>query len=84
MLSPRYSKCDFCSYSDHTRCLFPEELRDPRDRVQYDPCKDAISRMMEIMKCEITHHNKQVEINKNINHNNHKNNKGVNNGRKSR
>ena len=61
-----YSKCDFCEYNDRGKCLFPEYLRNPHNPET--PCTTAIKRMMEIMKCDIQHRGRNVQVNKTINH----------------
>lgn len=68
----KYSKCDFCQYESNGKCLYPEYFRNPHNlcvkESDLNPCKEAIDRMMEIMKCEITNNNKRkVEVTKNIN-----------------
>ena len=80
----KYSKCDFCQYESNGKCLYPEYFCNPHnlcvEESDLNPCKEAIDRMMEIMKCEIANRGKRVRIDKNISHsNNNKNNK---NGRK--
>lgn len=66
----KYSKCDFCSYEDHGKCLFPAYFRNPHNygaKDEPDPCKKAIHLMMQIMMCEIQNNNKkQFKIDKNI------------------
>ena len=61
-----YSKCDFCAYNDRGKRLFPEYLRNPHNPET--PCTTAIKRMMEIMKCDIQHRGRNVQVNKTINH----------------
>lgn len=68
----KYSKCDFCQYENHGKCLYPEYFRNPLHigvkPEESNPCEPAINRMMEIMKCEIVNNNKRrVEVTKNIN-----------------
>ena len=68
----KYSKCDFCQYESNGKCLYPEYFRNPHNlcvkESDLNPCKEAIDRMMEIMKCEIANNNKRrVEVTKNIN-----------------
>lgn len=68
----KYSKCDFCQYESRGKCLYPEYFRNPHNicvkEEDLNPCKEAISNMMEIMKCEIANNNKRkVEVTKNIN-----------------
>ena len=75
----KYSKCDFCQYESSGKCLYPEYFRNPHnlcvEESDLNPCKEAIGRMMEIMKCEIANRGKRVRIDKNVSHNNNKNGK---------
>lgn len=68
----KYSKCDFCTYESHGKCLYPEYFRNPHNlcvnKDDLDPCAPAIQRMMEIMKCEIEHSGRNVQVNKTVNH----------------
>lgn len=69
----KYSKCDFCSYNDHGKCLFPSYFRNPHNpgaENEKSPCDTAIGRMMQIMMCEMQNNKRQVEVNKNIRYNN--------------